>query len=102
MILETLVSFTCLLSPSIFCTLKVQFKKPTLAGNLLQVNLYVLSLKVFELVSNGLSIDFKCVARWTNLELQARGSAHGGCHYVKQTYGLKFFIFLSKAGIVEI
>jgi hypothetical protein len=38
------------------------------------------------LVSNGLSIDFKCVARWTNLKVQARGSTHGGCHYVKQTW----------------
>jgi hypothetical protein len=50
-----------------------------------QANFYVFSLMVFELVSNGLSIDFKCVARWTNIKVQAIGSTHGGCHYVKQT-----------------
>jgi hypothetical protein len=46
----------------ITCMLEVQFKKLTLTWNLLQA-LYVFSLKVFELVSNGLSIDFKCAAK---------------------------------------
>jgi hypothetical protein len=43
MILETLVSLACFLSPSIFYTLEVQFKKLVLTWNLLQT-LYVLSL----------------------------------------------------------
>jgi hypothetical protein len=42
-------------------------------------------LKFFELVSNGLSIDFKCAVRWTDVEVQTKGSTHGGCHYVKET-----------------
>jgi hypothetical protein len=58
-------------------------------GSILKASLnmeFITSFVCILLVSNGLSIDFKCATRWIDLEVQARGSAHGGCHYVKQTW----------------